>query len=100
MGNETGKPDFSDVQGGVKSTAADMPPAAKADFSDVQSHVSSTADEATIYTVVAGDNLSKIAKHFYGNANAWKQIFEANRDQLTDPDRIKPGQMLKIPAKS
>lgn len=100
MGNETGKPDFSDVQGGVKSTAADMPPAAKADFSDVQSHVSSTADETTIYTVVAGDNLSKIAKHFYGNANAWKQIFEANRDQLTDPDRIKPGQMLKIPAKS
>ena len=95
MGNETNKPDFSDVQGGVKSTAA-----AKADFSDVQSHVSSTADEATIYTVTAGDNLSKIAKHFYGDANAWKKIFDANRDQLTDPDRIKPGQMLKIPSKS
>jgi nucleoid-associated protein YgaU len=99
MGNETSKPDFSDVQGGVKSTAA-MPPAARADFSDVQSHVSSTADEGTIYTVAAGDNLSKIAKHFYGDANAWKRIFDANRDQLTDPDRIRPGQMLKIPAKS
>ena len=48
MGSDTNKPDFSDVQGGVKSTAADMPPAAKADFSNVQSHVSSTADEATI----------------------------------------------------
>ena len=97
MGNQN-KPDFSDVQGGVKSTAPDAPP--KADFSDVQSHVSSTLDETTIYTVVAGDNLSKIAKHFYGNANAWKQIFDANRDQLSDPDRIKPGQALKIPAKS
>jgi nucleoid-associated protein YgaU len=44
--------------------------------------------------------LSGIAKKFYGNANAWKTIFDANRDQLSDPDRIKPGQMLKIPAKS
>jgi len=100
VGSDTNKPDFSNVQGGVKSTAADMPPAAKADFSDVQSHVSSTVDEATIYTVAAGDSLSKIARHFYGNANAWKSIFDANRDQLSDPDRIKPGQMLKIPAKS
>ena len=68
----------------------------KADFSDVQSGVSSTAEQS--YTVVSGDNLSKIAKHFYGNANAWKRIFEANRDQLSDPDKIKPGQVLKIPA--
>jgi nucleoid-associated protein YgaU len=98
MGNQTNKPDFSNVQGGVKSTAPGAPP--KADFSDVQSQVSSTLDETTIYTVVAGDNLSKIAKHFYGNVNAWKQIFDANRDQLSDPDRIKPGQILKIPAKS
>lgn len=98
MGNETTRPDFSDVQGGVKSTAPDASP--KADFSDVQSRVSSTADAVTTYTVVAGDNLSKIARHFYGNANAWKSIFDANRDQLTDPDKIRPGQVLKIPAKS
>ena len=98
MGNETSKPDFSDVQGGVKSTAPDAPP--KADFSGVQSRVSSTVDAATIYTVAAGDNLSKIAKHFYGSANAWKRIFDANRDQLTDPDRIQPGQTLKIHAQS
>ncbi|CAM5633903.1 LysM peptidoglycan-binding domain-containing protein [Rhodanobacter lindaniclasticus] len=98
MGNETSKPDFSNVQGGAKSTAADAPP--KADFSNVQSAVSSTADETSTYTVVAGDNLSRIARHFYGNANAWKRIFDANRDQLTDPDKIRPGQVLKIPAKS
>lgn len=98
MGNETGKPDFSDVRGAVKSTAVDAPPAA--DFSDVQSQVDSTADRMATYTVVAGDNLSKIARHFYGDANAWKRIFEANRDQLADPDRIKPGQELKIPARS
>ncbi|MFC5436606.1 LysM peptidoglycan-binding domain-containing protein [Rhodanobacter umsongensis] len=100
MGDENNKSDFSGVGGGVASTAADMPPAAKADFSDVQSHVSSTVDEAAIYTVMAGDSLSAIAAKFYGNANAWKTIFDVNRDQLTDPDRIKPGQMLKIPAKS
>jgi nucleoid-associated protein YgaU len=98
MSSDTSKPDFSDVQSRVTSAASAAP--AKADFSDVQSRVSSTADEAMIYTVVAGDNLSKIAKRFYGNANAWKSIFDANRDQLSDPDRIRPGQILKIPSKS
>jgi nucleoid-associated protein YgaU len=50
------------------------------------------------YTVKAGDTLSKIAKEHFGNANAYMAIFEANRDQLKDPDEIKPGQVLKIPA--
>jgi nucleoid-associated protein YgaU len=50
------------------------------------------------YTVKAGDTLSKIAKEHLGNANAYMKIFEANRDQLSDPDKIKPGQVLKIPA--
>jgi nucleoid-associated protein YgaU len=50
------------------------------------------------YTVQAGDTLSKISKQFYGNANAYMKIFEANRDQLKDPNVIKPGQVLKIPA--
>jgi nucleoid-associated protein YgaU len=53
---------------------------------------------ATTYTVKAGDTLSKIAKEHLGDANAYTAIFEANRDQLTDPDKIKPGQVLKIPA--
>jgi nucleoid-associated protein YgaU len=51
----------------------------------------------TTYTVQAGDTLSAISKKFLGNANNYMQIFEANRDQLTDPDKIKPGQVLKIP---
>jgi nucleoid-associated protein YgaU len=50
------------------------------------------------YTVKPGDTLSKIAKEMLGDANAYRDIFNANRDQLTDPDKIKPGQVLKIPA--
>ena len=81
------KPDFSNVQSGASSTAP--PP------------VQSTQTEAEIetYTVVKGDSLSKIAKHHYGNANDWKKIFEANRDILKDPDKIFPGQTLKLPPK-
>jgi LysM domain len=50
------------------------------------------------YTVKAGDTLSKISKEYLGDANAYMKIFEANRDQLSDPDKIKPGQVLNIPA--
>jgi hypothetical protein len=50
-----------------------------------------------IYEVAGGDSLSKIAKKFYGDANKYMKIFEANKDQLKDPDKIKPGQKLKIP---
>jgi nucleoid-associated protein YgaU len=52
----------------------------------------------TTYTVKSGDTLSKIAKEHLGDANAYMKIFEANKDQLTDPDKIKPGQVLKIPS--
>src|SRR5919106_4769180 len=51
----------------------------------------------TTYTVQSGDTLSAIAKKFLGNANDYMEIFNANRDQLSDPDKIKPGQVLKIP---
>jgi LysM repeat protein len=51
----------------------------------------------TTYTVQSGDTLSAIAKKVLGNANDYMEIFNANRDQLTDPDKIKPGQVLKIP---
>jgi nucleoid-associated protein YgaU len=47
--------------------------------------------------VKSGDTLSKIAKEHLGNANAYMDIFNANKDQLSDPDKIKPGQVLKIP---
>jgi nucleoid-associated protein YgaU len=53
---------------------------------------------AKMYTVKPGDTLSKISKQFYGSATDYMRIFEANKDQLTDPDKIKVGQELKIPA--
>ncbi len=74
----------------------DMP-----DFSDVRSGASSTAPATEVgetYEVKPGDSLSKIAKRVYGNASDWKKIFEANTDVLKDPDKIFPGQKLKIPA--
>jgi nucleoid-associated protein YgaU len=49
------------------------------------------------YTVQKGDTLSKISKQYYGDPNQYNRIFEANRDQLTDADQIRPGQVLKIP---
>ena len=76
----------------------------KADFSNVQSGSSSTAPSSRVevevrsYTVVAGDSLSKIAKRQYGDAGKWRQIYDANRDQIKDPDLIYPGQVLTIPA--
>jgi uncharacterized protein YidB (DUF937 family) len=49
------------------------------------------------YTVVSGDTLSRISKQFYNDANQWQRIFDANRDILSNPDRISPGQNLRIP---
>ncbi|MEP6540177.1 MAG: LysM peptidoglycan-binding domain-containing protein [Bryobacteraceae bacterium] len=56
------------------------------------------AAAAEKYTVQSGDTLSKIAKHFYGDANQYMRIFEANQDQLDDPNKIQIGQKLSIPA--
>jgi nucleoid-associated protein YgaU len=69
---------------------SDMP-----DFSNVKGGSSSTATK--IYEVKSGDSLSKIAKQEYGDANKWPLIFEANTDILKDPNKIFPGQKLKIP---
>ncbi|WP_313144491.1 LysM peptidoglycan-binding domain-containing protein [Stenotrophomonas sp.] len=91
------KADFSGVTASVDSTAEKVP---KADFSGVTASVDSTAERVGgTYTVQKGDSLSKIAKQHLGDANAWKKIFEANRDVLDDPDRIFPGQTLKLPPK-
>lgn len=65
---------------------------------DDQIKVSKPEPEATFYEVKSGDTLSKIAKHHYGDANKYHQIFEANRPMLKDPDEIYPGQKLRIPA--
>ena len=56
------------------------------------------AKAAKTYTVKSGDTLGKIAKEHLGDAGSYMKIFDANKDQLTDPDKIKPGQVLKIPA--
>ncbi len=66
---------------------------------DDQMTVSRAAPPAQFYTVVRGDTLSKIAKQFYGNANDYMRIFEANKPMLTHPDKIYPGQNLRIPPK-
>lgn len=56
--------------------------------------------EATTYTVKPGDTLPGIAREVYGSADNWNAILEANGDQVTDPDKIFVGQVLKIPAQA
>jgi len=82
MTGDKPRPDFSNVKSGGSTTAASAKP---------------TAPAPRTYTVVAGDSLSKIAKREYGDANQWRHIFDANRDQIVDPDVIRPGQKLIIP---
>jgi nucleoid-associated protein YgaU len=81
-------PNFSDLIADIQAPAA----AAAA--------ASANAPSASVrsYTVQAGDSLSKIAKQFYGDANKYMKIFEANKDKLSDPDKIKPGMDLVIPS--
>lgn len=57
------------------------------------------AEEPVFHTVVKGDTLSAIAKKTLGNANRYNEIFEANRPMLSHPDKIYPGQVLRIPQK-
>ncbi len=59
--------------------------------------VDQSQPEGTYYTVVSGDNLSKISKANYGDPNKYMKIFEANKPMLTHPDKIYPGQVLRIP---
>ncbi|MFD2725712.1 peptidoglycan-binding protein LysM [Hyunsoonleella rubra] len=67
-------------------------------FVDDQMTVENVEPEAQFHTVVSGDTLGKIAKKYYGNAMKYPVIFEANKPMLTDPDKIYPGQVLRIPA--
>lgn len=77
------KPNFSNVKSGSSTTTTVQPPTA--------------APGVRTVTVVAGDSLSKIAKRAYGDSSKWKQIYEANRDLIKNPDLIHPGQILRIP---
>ena len=92
--DEKPKADFSNVQSGSSSTAAQ--PAPPAPMPSPGSTVGTMGTDQT-YTVVSGDSLSKIAKRYYGDANQWHRIHEANRDQIKNPDLIHPGQKLRIP---
>ena len=62
--------------------------------------VSQVADESEYHDVVSGDTLSKIAKEYYGDASKYPAIFEANKPMLSHPDKIYPGQKLRIPAEA
>ena len=91
MPDEKPKPNFGNVQSGGSSTAPPATAPAPAPSTPA------AAPAPRTYTVASGDSLSKIAKKFYGDANKWQRIFEANRDIIKNPDLIKPGQVLKIP---
>lgn len=98
MSDNKGSADFSDST----SAGSSSPSGGKADFSDVTSGASSTAPAAPsggeTYTVKSGDSLSKIAKHFYGDASKWHRIYDANKDKIKNPDLIHPGQEFTIPS--
>ena len=74
--------------------------AAVAKVNDMLTVAAPSEAASTYREVKSGDTLSKIAKEAYGDANAYMQIFEANKPMLSHPDKIYPGQMLRIPAKS
>ena len=88
------KPDFGGVSTGQAGTG-------KPDFSGVTTGSSSVVGAggtgSRSHTVQSGDSLSRIAKDVYGDASRWEAIFEANRDQIDDPDKIFPGQVLRLP---
>ncbi len=94
----------------VKGVAADLATKEKivlccgnvrsvAKVDDQMTVVQSSAPASSFYEVKAGDSLSKIAKLVYGDGNAYGPIFEANKPMLSDPNKIYPGQQLRIPAK-
>jgi len=72
--------------------------AAVSKVNDLLTVASPSEPESKYHTVKSGDTLSKIAKEAYGDANAYMKIFEANKPMLSDPNKIYPGQMLRIPA--
>jgi nucleoid-associated protein YgaU len=76
------------------SAASGSAPAA----AQVEAEPAAPAAESNFYTVQSGDTLGKIAQQHYGAANKYTIIFEANKPMLTDPDKIYPGQKLRIPA--
>ena len=89
-------PGIAQVESQLQTTKATGEPASGSTTAGTSASGTTQVDPA-FYTVKSGDNLSKISKQFYGNANGAEQIFEANRPMLTSPDKIYPGQSLRIP---
>ena len=87
--------------GGARPSAAEREKAAReqrlADRSAKHRQDKVEAGKAKVYVVKSGDSLSKIAKEQYGDASRWSEIFEANKDEIKDPNLIRPGQELRIP---
>jgi nucleoid-associated protein YgaU len=80
-------PSYSDLIADIQAPAAAAAAAAGG----------APSSAARTYTVQPGDSLSKISKEFYGDANKYMKIFDANKDKLTDPDKVKVGTNLIIP---
>ncbi|MGD9029449.1 MAG: LysM peptidoglycan-binding domain-containing protein [Anaerolineae bacterium] len=69
----------------------------KDEMEDLKRQVRKQAGKARTYVVKSGDTLSKIAEELLGDADRWPEILAANKDKIADPNKIKPGQKLKIP---
>ncbi len=85
----------------IKNEVWDQIKKVDAAFADLTADIGIDASlpvPAKVHVVAAGETLSKIAKAYYGDAGKYMKIFEANKDQLSDPDKIKVGQKLKIPS--
>ena len=88
--------DFLNNEGDKKPVAPSQPAAGGTDFFGNSQPAAATGDS---YTVVSGDSLSKIAKHHYGDAAKWHQIYEANKAIIgSNPDHIEVGQVLTLPS--
>lgn len=87
-----------DCQVEVDAPATTASPEAAAPAPVSEPATAAPAPESTFYEVKSGDTLGKIAKEHYGDAGKYPVIFEANKPMLSDPDKIYPGQMLRIPA--
>ncbi len=85
------------IAGNVKGVASVNADAMTVDGAQTAG-ATTAAPASRYYTIQSGDTLSKIAKEHYGDANAYTKIFDANREVIGDPDKIYPGQQIRIPA--
>lgn len=90
-------PSYSDLTADITVAATAQQAAQEMPTGGYRREPAQASESVRSYTVQKGDTLSKIAKQFYGDANQYMRIFNANRDQLSDPNKIQIGQVLNIP---